>query len=72
MAIFRQAPEKNLARDRDAAKANADRLALKLTEAEQAVISAKSLAQRAALDGNDSALDAAVVAEGAALRRLST
>src|ERR1700721_2004180 len=72
MAFFKEAPIKALTRDRDAAKANADRLAVKLTEAEQAVIATKQAAQRAALDGDDGGLDAAEIAERAALHRHST
>jgi hypothetical protein len=53
MAFFKEAPIKSLTRDRDLAKANCDRLALKLHEAEANVIATKSLAQRAALDGDD-------------------
>jgi hypothetical protein len=51
MAFFKEAPIKSLTRDRDAALANRDRLALKITTAEQAVITTKQAAQRAALDG---------------------
>jgi hypothetical protein len=72
MALFTKAPEKTLSRDRDAAKANVDRLAVRLTDAEQAVITTKSAAQTAALAGDDGALDSAEAAEGAALRRLTT
>jgi hypothetical protein len=72
MAIFRTSPEKNLHRDRDAAHANRDRLAIRLSDAEQAVIATKSAGQRAALDADDGALDAAEHAEAAALRRVST
>jgi hypothetical protein len=72
MAFFKEAPIKALTRDRDAAKANADRLATKLTEAEQAVIATKQVAQRAALSGDDSGLDAAETAERAALHRHGT
>jgi hypothetical protein len=72
MALFSKAPEKNLIRDRDEARATRDRLALKLSEAETSVIATKNLAQRAALDGDDGGLDAAEAAEHAALRRLST
>jgi hypothetical protein len=72
MAFFKEAPIKGLTRDRDNAKANRDRLAVRLTDAEEAVISSKSAAQRAALDGDDGALGHAEIAESAALRRLST
>jgi hypothetical protein len=72
MALFTKAPEKNLTRDRDAAKANVDRLALKLHDAEANVIATKSLAQRAALAGDDAGLDAAEVCERAALHRYGT
>jgi hypothetical protein len=72
MAIFKASPEKTLQRDLDNAKANVDRLAVRLTGAEQAVITSKSAAQRAALDGDDGGLDAAEHAESDALRRLST
>jgi hypothetical protein len=72
MAIFKEAPIKGLTRDRDTAKANADRLAIKLTEAEQAVIATKQASQSAALNADDSALDAAETAERAALHRHST
>jgi hypothetical protein len=72
MALFTKAPEKTLTRDRDLARSNRDRLAIRLNDAERATISAKSLAQRAALDGDDGALDAAEAAEHASLRRLST
>lgn len=72
MPIFKSSLEKTLQRDRDAAITNRDRLAVRLTDAEQAVITSKSTARRAALDGDDGGLDAAEHAEGAALRRLST
>jgi hypothetical protein len=72
MAFFKEAPIKSLTRDRDLAKANCDRLALKLHEAEANVIATKSLAQRAALDGDDGGLDAAEAAERAALHRHGT
>jgi hypothetical protein len=72
MGIFKEAPIKSVTRDRDAAKANVDRLAGKLTVAEQAVIVSKQAAQRAALDGDDGRLDAAEAAERAALHRHST
>ena len=51
MAFFKEAPIMELTRDRDNAQANVDRLALKLLDAEANVIATKSLAQRAALDG---------------------
>jgi hypothetical protein len=72
MAFFKEAPIKSLTRDRDLAKANCDRLALKLHDAEANVIATKSLAQRAALDGDDGGLDAAEAAERAALHRHGT
>jgi hypothetical protein len=72
MAFFKEAPIKGLTRDRDNAKANVDRLALKLHDAEANVIATKSLAQRAALDGDDGGLDAAEAAERAALHRHGT
>jgi hypothetical protein len=72
MALFTKAPEKTLTRDRDNAKANVDRLAVRLTDAARAVITTKSAAQAAALAGDDGALDSAEAAEGAALRRLTT
>jgi hypothetical protein len=72
MALFTKAPEKTLTRDRDAAKANRDRLAVRLNDSEKAVIAAKSAAQRAALDGDDDGLLVAEAAERAALSRLST
>jgi hypothetical protein len=72
MAFFKEAPIKGITRDRDTAKANRDRLAVRLGEAEQAVITSKSATQRAALDGDDAALDTAETAERGALHRLST
>lgn len=72
MAFFKEAPIKGLTRERDSAIVNRDRLAARLTAAEQAVIDARTLAQRHALSGDDSALDAAEQAEGAAVRRLNT
>jgi hypothetical protein len=72
MALFRTSPEKSVIKDRDTAKANRDRLAAKLHEAEANVIATKSAAQRAALAGDDGTLDAAEAAEGAALRRHGT
>jgi hypothetical protein len=72
MALFSKVPEKNLTRDRDAAKANVDRLAFKLNEAEASVIATKSAAQRAAFDGDDAGLDLAEAAERAALHRHGT
>jgi hypothetical protein len=72
MALFTKAPEKNLARDRDAAKANAERLAAKLAKAVAAVTVTKSNTQRAALDGDDAALDLAETTERAALHHLAT
>jgi hypothetical protein len=71
MALFTKAPEKNLARDRDAAKANAERLAAKLANAVAAVTVTKSNTQRAALEGDDGALDLAERAEMASLHHLS-
>jgi hypothetical protein len=72
MALFKSSPTKTLERDREAAVLNRDRLAAKLTDAEQAVITSKSAAQRTALDGDDTGLDTAEHAEAAALRRLGT
>ena len=72
MAMFRTSPEKSVVKDRDKAKANSDRLAARLADAEQAVIITKSAAQRAALDGDDAALDTAETAERGALHRLTT
>jgi hypothetical protein len=72
MAFFKEAPIKGLTRDRDNALLNRDRLAAKLAEAEANVIATKSLAQRAALDGDDGGLDAAEAAERAALHRHGT
>jgi hypothetical protein len=72
MALFTKQPEKALTRDRDLAKANCDRLAVKLTESEAAIISAKTAAQRAALDGDDGGLDKLEAAERAALHRHGT
>src|SRR5258706_872284 len=72
MAIFRTSPEKTLQRDRDAAMANVDRLAAKLNDAEADVTASKTAVQRAALDGDDGALDIVETAERAALHRLST
>jgi hypothetical protein len=72
MAFFKEAPIKGLTRDRDNAKANVDRLSLKLHDAEANVIATTSLAQRAALDGDDGGLDAAEAAERAALHRHGT
>jgi hypothetical protein len=72
MALFTRAPEKTLTRDRDAALANRDRLVARLNDAKQATISAKALAQAAALSGDDAALDVAEATEHASLRREST
>jgi hypothetical protein len=72
MAFFKEAPIKGRTRDRDAAKANVDRLAAKLNDAELAVIAAKTLAQSLALSGDDAGLDAAEATERAALHRLGT
>jgi hypothetical protein len=72
MPIFRQSPEKSVIKDRDIARANVDRLTLKLHDAEANVIATKSLAQRAALDGDDGGLDAAEASERAAQHRHST
>jgi len=72
MALFRESPEKTSIKHRDAALANYDRLTVRLHEAEANVIAAKSGAQRAAMDGDDGALDVAEAAEAAAQRRLGT
>jgi hypothetical protein len=72
LALFTKQPEKALTRDRDLAKANVDRLAAKISDAEVALIAAKSLAQSRALSGDDGGLDAAEAAERAALHRHST
>ena len=72
MAFFKEAPIKALTRDRDVAKANVDRLSKKLSDAEQAVTATKSAAQRAALEGDGRALDAAEASERAALHRHGT
>jgi hypothetical protein len=72
MALFTRAPEKSATKDRDSAQANVGRLALKLHDAELAVVATKQAAQRAALDGDDAALDAAEAAERAALHRHGT
>jgi hypothetical protein len=72
MPFFPKSAEKVLIRDRDNAVANVARLAAKLHDAEASVIASKSTVQRAALDGDDSGLDAAEAAEHGALRRLST
>lgn len=70
MALFQKSS--SIIKDRDVAQANRDRLAGKLNDAEVAIIAAKSLAQRAALDGDDAALDAAEAAEHTAQRRHGT
>jgi hypothetical protein len=72
MALFTKAPEKNLTRDRDTAKANATRLAGKMANAVAAVTVTKSNSHRAALEGDDTALDLAETAERAALHHLGT
>jgi hypothetical protein len=72
MALFRTSPEKSVVKDRDAAKANRDRLAATLHEADANVIATKSAVQRAALAGDDGTLDAAEAAEAASLRRHGT
>jgi hypothetical protein len=72
LALFTKQPEKALTRDRDLAKANVDRLAAKISDAEVALIAAKSLAQSRALSGDDGGLDAAEAAERAALHRHCT
>lgn len=71
MALFPKSAEKTLQRDRDAAKANVERLAIKLTASEDAVIASKSAAQRAALDGDDAGLCASEVAGQGAVARLA-
>jgi hypothetical protein len=72
MALFSKSPETNLIRDRDTAKANAARLAGKLAAAVAAVTVTKSNSHRAALEGDDTALDLAETAERAALHHLGT
>jgi hypothetical protein len=72
MALFRQSPDRSAIKDRDAAKANVDRLAARLSETHEAVATSRDAAQSRALSGDDGGLDAAEVAESAALRRLST
>ena len=72
MALFRTSPEKALQRDRDTAEQNRDRLAERLTLAEQAVTDAKGRTQRAALDGDDAGLAVAEAVELAALHHLNT
>jgi hypothetical protein len=72
MALFSKSPETNLTRDRDTAKTNAARLAGKLAAAVAAVTVTKSNTQRAALDGDDAALDLAETAERIALHHLGT
>jgi hypothetical protein len=69
MALFSKSPEKTLSNDRDAAKANHDRLAARLADAESNVIACKMASQTAALDGDDGSLDVAEAAERAALHR---
>jgi hypothetical protein len=71
MALFRTS-EKSVVKDRDTAKANRDRLAATLHEAEANVVATKSAVQRAALAGDDGTLDAAEAAEAASLRRHGT
>jgi hypothetical protein len=65
-------PQKSIAKDRDAAKANVDRLAAKLIEAEAAIISAKTAAQACALSDDDGGLDGLEATERAALHRHGT
>jgi hypothetical protein len=72
MALFSKAPEKSLIKDRDAALANRDRLAAKLVEAEQAIFSAKTVSQAAALSGDDASLDKLEASERAAQHRHGT
>jgi hypothetical protein len=72
MALFTRAPEKSLIRDHAAAKSNFDRLAVKMAEAEQAIISAKTASQAAALSGDDANLDKLEAAERAAQHRHGT
>jgi hypothetical protein len=72
MALFQKSPGKTLQHDRATALSNRDRLAARLTEAEDAVIATKSAAQRAAIEGDDAGLDAAERAGSAATTRLAT
>jgi hypothetical protein len=72
MAFFKEAPIKSLTRDRDAAKANFDRLAAELAEAEAATISTKQTAVAAVLAGDKIAGSVAKTAHGAALIDQST
>jgi hypothetical protein len=72
MALFTKAPEKTVTRDRDAAKANVDRLAAKLIEAERFTIATRNAAQAVAMTTDDAALDIAEAAGAAALRREDT
>jgi hypothetical protein len=69
MAIFSKSPEKLLTDKIDAAKKNAERLAARLADAEQAVINAKTVSQACALSGDDTGLDAAEATERAAAQR---
>jgi hypothetical protein len=72
MIFTKSTPEKNALRERDKATANVDRLALKLTAAEDAVITAKALVQTCALSGDDVGLGPAEATERDALHRLGT
>jgi hypothetical protein len=72
MALFSKNPEKTTTSERDAVRSNVERLAGRLADAEQAVITAKSAAQKAALSGDDVGLDAAEASEAAAQRRLAS
>src|SRR5438552_12990040 len=68
MAIFRVGPEKQL----QSARSNRDRLAVRLADAETAVIASKTSAQKLALDGDDTGLDKAEAAGRAARDRHAT
>jgi hypothetical protein len=73
MAMFKMNPMTATTKDRDAAKANGDRLAARLIAAEQAVVARRHEAEQLALDGAaDAALDKAEAALRAALDRQST
>jgi hypothetical protein len=72
MIFPKSTPEKNALRERDKAKANVDRLALKITAAEDAVITAKALTQSCAMSGDDVGLGPAEATERDALHRLGT
>src|SRR5437016_6495947 len=72
MAIFKTSTEKTIQRDIDAAKANQQRLSMRLAENDEAIARHAAAAKEAALSGDDARLEAAEASLRVAQDRAAT